>query len=177
MAGPKKVQVKFCTVLETILDHFCSQIEVDIDPPPSSSGGLSDAKLEQLGLPTHHVHFTAASSTQQVIFFHNNLSAGSRGQFDKVGRMASSPTPNFWEDFCSVKVGCRQRAQMKRAISMKNAQLSTFMKLTPRQKKLLHLEFFCTQSLFGLQKCWSKKHFLNIFLGGRYLQKRPKPHN
>ena len=39
------------------------QIEVDIDPPHSSSG-LSDAKLEELGLPTHHVHFTAASSQQ-----------------------------------------------------------------------------------------------------------------
>jgi hypothetical protein len=44
---------------------FYLQIEVDIDPPHSSSG-LSDAKLEELGLPTHHVHFTAASS-QQVI--------------------------------------------------------------------------------------------------------------
>jgi hypothetical protein len=40
------------------------QIEVDIDPPPSGPGGLSDEKLEKLGLPTHHVHFTAASSQQ-----------------------------------------------------------------------------------------------------------------
>jgi hypothetical protein len=38
------------------------QIEVDIDPPPS--GGLTDEKLEKLGLPTHHVHFTAASAQQ-----------------------------------------------------------------------------------------------------------------
>ena len=45
------------------------QIEVDIEPPPS--GGLTDEKLEKLGLPTHHVHFTAAAAAaaeqQQVM--------------------------------------------------------------------------------------------------------------
>ena len=38
------------------------QIEVDIEPPPS--GGLTDEKLEKLGLPTHHLHFTAAAAQQ-----------------------------------------------------------------------------------------------------------------
>ena len=53
-----------------------------------------------------------------------------RGPFYKVGHTAQRAAPNFWEAFCSVKVGHRHWAQMDRAIYMKNAQLKTFMKST-----------------------------------------------
>ena len=45
------------------------------------------------------------------------------GLFHQVGRMAQSAAPNFREAFCGVKLWRRHRAQMDRALSMKNAQL------------------------------------------------------
>ena len=51
---------------------------------------------------------------------------GIRGRFHNAGHTDSSVAPNFWEAFSGVKVGCKRKAQMNRAISMKCAHLSTF---------------------------------------------------
>ena len=54
-----------------------------------------------------------------------------RVDYKKLGTRRKAQRPNFEKLFCSVKFGCRHRAQMDRAISMKNSKLWTFMKLTP----------------------------------------------
>ena len=41
------------------------QIEVDIEPPTEGEGGLSAQQLEKMGLPSHHVHYTAGGGVRQ----------------------------------------------------------------------------------------------------------------
>lgn len=42
--------------------NLAIQIEVDIDPPPHQPNDPSDAELEKLGLPTHHVHYSTGTA-------------------------------------------------------------------------------------------------------------------
>ena len=51
------------------------QIEVDIDPPPRGPNDPSDEELERLGLPTHHVHYSAQSA--------NNKDAAKKSEDDQ----------------------------------------------------------------------------------------------
>ena len=99
------------------------------------------AKLPNIILPfsvhkyAHNLYFMFGRALfrfykiqQFFFFFFQNttiwcLFLATRGRFHEVGCTVQSAAPNFWEAFCSVKVRRRCRAQMDRAISMKNAQL------------------------------------------------------
>eukprot|EP00095_Tigriopus_kingsejongensis_P003764 snap_masked-scaffold965_size75845-processed-gene-0.0 protein:Tk03764 transcript:snap_masked-scaffold965_size75845-processed-gene-0.0-mRNA-1 annotation:"PREDICTED: pikachurin" len=61
--GPVPIGLKLKPpAVEYPANRVAIQIEVDIDPPPHQPNDPSDAELEKLGLPTHHVHYSTRTA-------------------------------------------------------------------------------------------------------------------
>lgn len=75
-------------------ENLSIQIEVDIDPPPRRPDDPSDEELERLGLPTHHVHYSASAAATTAAKMkdddtgNKNLKAGGPG--NRLVRLSAS---------------------------------------------------------------------------------------